>query len=91
MAGLNFAIGKRRRAKGGFSGDTRILGEIHNGVPQKRVGFDIDGRQPVREGALVLDGEGNEIGRITSGASRRACSGPSPWATSSYSPSPARR
>jgi len=67
MAGLNFAIGKRRRAEGGFSGDVRILGEIANGVPQKRVGFDIDGRQPVREGAPVLDGEGNEIGRITSG------------------------
>ena len=31
------------------------------------MGFDIDGRQPVREGALVLDGEGNEVGRITSG------------------------
>ena len=35
--------------------------------PQKRVGFDVEGRQPVREGALVLDGEGNEVGRITSG------------------------
>ncbi len=67
MAGLNFAIGKRRRAEGGFSGAARILGEIANGVPQKRVGLDIDGRQPVREGALILDGEGNEIGRITSG------------------------
>jgi aminomethyltransferase len=32
-----------------------------------RVGFDVDGRQPVREGALVLDGEGSEMGRITSG------------------------
>ena len=67
MAGLNFAIGKRRRAEGGFSGDARILGEIANGVPQKRVGFEIEGRQPIREGALLLDGEGNEIGRITSG------------------------
>jgi aminomethyltransferase len=67
MAGLNFAIGKRRRAEGGFAGDARILGEIANGVPQKRVGFEIEGRQPIREGALLLDGEGNEIGRITSG------------------------
>jgi len=33
----------------------------------RRVGFDVDGRQPVREGALVLDDEGNEVGRITSG------------------------
>jgi len=67
MAGLNFAINKRRRAEGGFAGDMRILAEIENGAPQKRVGFDVDGRQPVREGALVLDGEGNEVGRITSG------------------------
>jgi aminomethyltransferase len=67
MAGLTFAIGKRRRAEGGFPGYMRILAEMENGPPQKRVGFDIDGRQPVREGALVLDGEGNEVGRITSG------------------------
>jgi aminomethyltransferase len=67
MAGLTFAINKRRRAEGGFLGAMRILAELANGPPQKRVGFDVDGRQPVREGALVLDGEGNEIGRITSG------------------------
>ena len=67
MAGLTFAIGKRRRAEGGFPGYNRFLAEMENGPAQKRVGFEIDGRQPVREGALVLDGEGNEIGRITSG------------------------
>jgi aminomethyltransferase len=67
MASLNFAINKRRRAEGGFPGAMRILAELDNGPPQVRVGFEIDGRQPVREGALVLDGEGNELGRITSG------------------------
>jgi aminomethyltransferase len=67
MAGLSFAISKRRRADGGFAGAMRILAELQNGPPQRRVGFDIEGRQPVREGALVLDGEGNEIGRVTSG------------------------
>jgi aminomethyltransferase len=67
MAGLNFAINKRRRAEGGFAGAGRIMGELESGPVQKRVGFDVDGRQPVREGALVLDGEGNEVGRITSG------------------------
>ena len=67
MAGLTFAINKRRRAEGGFAGDMRILAELENGPPQKRVGLEVDGRQPVREGALVLDGEGNEVGRITSG------------------------
>ena len=67
MAGLTFAINKRRRAEGGFAGSLRILAELENGPIEKRVGFEVDGRQPVREGALVLDGEGNEVGRITSG------------------------
>ena len=67
MAGLNFAINKRRRSDGAFAGALRILAEIENGPAQTRVGFDVEGRQPVREGALVLDGEGNEVGKITSG------------------------
>jgi aminomethyltransferase len=67
MAGLNFAINKRRRADGGFAGAMRILAELENGPVEKRVGFDVEGRQPVREGALVLDGEGNELGKVTSG------------------------
>jgi aminomethyltransferase len=67
MAGLTFAIQKRRRAEGGFPGAVRILAEIEDGPIEKRVGFDVEGRQPVREGALVLDGEGNEVGKITSG------------------------
>jgi aminomethyltransferase len=66
-AGLTFAINKRRRAEGGFPGAMRILAELENGPIEKRVGFEVAGRQPVREGALVLDGEGNEVGRITSG------------------------
>jgi aminomethyltransferase len=67
MAGLTFAIQKRRRAEGGFAGAPRILAELEQGAPQKRVGLDVEGRQPVREGALILDGEGDEIGRVTSG------------------------
>jgi aminomethyltransferase len=67
MAGLSFAINKRRRIEGGFAGAMRILAELENGPIEKRVGFEVDGRQPVREGALVLDGEGNEVGKITSG------------------------
>ncbi len=67
MAGLTFAINKRRRIDGGFLGAMRILAELENGPIEKRVGFEVDGRQPVREGALVLDGEGNEVGKITSG------------------------
>jgi aminomethyltransferase len=67
MAGLTFAINKRRRAEGGFPGALRILAELDNGPVEKRVGFEVDGRQPVREGARILDDEGNEVGRVTSG------------------------
>jgi aminomethyltransferase len=67
MAGLTFAINKRRRADGGFPGFERIRLELEAGPVQKRVGLLVDGRQPVREGALILDGEGNEVGRVTSG------------------------
>jgi aminomethyltransferase len=67
MADLTFAIGKRRRAEGGFAGAPRILAELEIGPAQKRVGLLVEGRQPVREGALILDAEGNEVGRITSG------------------------
>ena len=67
MAGLTFAINKRRRAEAGFAGASRILAELDSGPAQKRVGFEVEGRQPVREGALVLDGDGNEVGKVTSG------------------------
>jgi aminomethyltransferase len=67
MAGLTFAIQKRRRAEGGFAGSLRILAELDNGAAQTRVGLLVEGKQPVREGALILDSEGSEIGRVTSG------------------------
>jgi aminomethyltransferase len=67
MADLNFAVSKRRREEGGFPGAARILEELKSGTVQKRVGLDVEGRQPVREGARILDGEGNEVGRVTSG------------------------
>lgn len=66
-ADLLFAINKRRRAEGGFAGSERILGELEQGAVSKRVGFTVEGRQPVREGARILDDEGNEVGRVTSG------------------------
>ena len=67
MAGLGFALSKRRREEGGFPGHARIMIEREQGPAVKRVGLAIEGRQPVREGALVVDDEGSEIGRVTSG------------------------
>jgi len=66
-ADLGFAISKRRRADGGFPGWARILKEIEEGTIVRRVGLAVEGRQPVREGAMVVDAEGNEVGRVTSG------------------------
>lgn len=66
-ADLGFALSKRRREEGGFPGAERILQERAEGAILKRVGLFVEGRQPVREGAMVVDGEGSEVGRVTSG------------------------
>jgi len=66
-ADLGFAISKRRRAEGGFAGWHRIMKELAEGPIRKRVGLAIEGRQPVREGATMVDAEGNEVGKVTSG------------------------
>jgi len=63
---LGFAISKRRRAEGGFPGGERILKALAEGPPSKRVGFTVEGRQPVREGAAIFAGD-TQIGVITSG------------------------
>ncbi|WP_167301191.1 glycine cleavage system aminomethyltransferase GcvT [Sphingomonas leidyi] len=66
-AALGFALKKRRREEGGFPGHARIMLERENGSILKRVGLVVEGRQPVREGGLVLDADGNEVGKVTSG------------------------
>lgn len=67
MADLGFALFKRRREAGDFPGAARILAEREGGAATKRVGLLVDGRQPVREGAAVVDAAGAAIGRVTSG------------------------
>ncbi|MBL7471076.1 glycine cleavage system protein T, partial [Escherichia coli] len=66
-AALGFALKKRRREEGGFPGHARIMIERENGSILKRVGLVVEGRQPVREGGIVLDADGNEVGKVTSG------------------------
>jgi aminomethyltransferase len=66
-ADLTFAISKRRRAEGGFPGWFRIARELEEGIIRRRVGLAVEGRQPVREGAMVVDDEGTEVGKVTSG------------------------
>ena len=66
-ADLGFALSKRRREEGGFPGAERIAIERQNGPIRKRVGLKVEGRQPVREGAAVVDDQGNDVGNVTSG------------------------
>jgi aminomethyltransferase len=67
MADLGFALSKRRREAGDFAGAPRILLEREQGAVVRRVGLIVEGRQPVREGAGVVDEEATEVGRVTSG------------------------
>jgi aminomethyltransferase len=68
MAALGFAVAsKRRREEANYPGAARILLEREQGPVVKRVGLLVEGRQPVREGAAVLDADGSEVGKVTSG------------------------
>ncbi len=66
-AALTWAVAKRRRESADFPGAATILDQLKDGAVRRRVGLLPEGRAPVREGALVRDSEGNEIGRVTSG------------------------
>ena len=70
-AGLSWIIGKDRRAKGGFHGDSVILQQLKKkseggGVSRRRIGLIVEG-SPAREGAEIVSESGEKIGNITSG------------------------
>lgn len=65
-AGLAFAISKRRKVEGGFPGAARVLDQLLNGAPKRRVGLKVEGRLPAREGASVVAAQG-VVGTVTSG------------------------
>lgn len=68
-AGLGWAMGKRRKADGGFIGAAAVQKEIAAGVRKKRVGLVVEEKRPVRAPSLLLDGAHSvEIGLVTSGA-----------------------
>lgn len=75
-AGLTWSIQKRRRESGGFPGAARIQDEISNGPSRKRVGIKPEGRAPAREGTIIQDADGNDIGIITSGGFGPTAGGP---------------
>lgn len=71
-AGLSWIIPPERRKSGGFHGANVILPQLTpvskggRGVERRRVGFVVEGA-PAREGAEVQNGDGQSVGRITSG------------------------
>ncbi|HRW28409.1 MAG TPA: glycine cleavage T C-terminal barrel domain-containing protein, partial [Emcibacteraceae bacterium] len=74
---LDWSIGPRRRAEGGFPGAERILSQLNNGDASKlRVGILPSGRAPAREGTEILDTHDNVIGIVTSGGFGPTFGGP---------------
>jgi aminomethyltransferase len=73
-AGLNFIIPKNRRSApgSGFNGAETIIPQLTPkskggaGVSRRRVGLIVEGA-PAREGAEIVDMDGNSIGKVTSG------------------------
>ncbi len=75
-ADLVWSIQKRRRAEGGFIGAGRVQRELAEGVARKRVGIRPEGRAPAREGTVITDPSGREIGKVTSGGFGPSFGGP---------------
>lgn len=70
-AGLGWTISPTRRKQadkaGGFIGGDTILLQLEQGTQRKRVGLSVQGRIPVREGAVLRDAQQREAGIVTSG------------------------
>ena len=66
-ASLSWMVSKARRERGDFPGAGRILRELKDGVPSKRVGIRPLGRAPAREGTEIQNTDGETIGTVTSG------------------------
>jgi aminomethyltransferase len=79
-ASLLWAISKVRRADGaragGFPGAERIFAQQQQGVARKRVGLLPQERTPVREGAEIVNDQGNVVGTVCSGGFGPSLGGP---------------
>jgi aminomethyltransferase len=74
-ADLGWAIGKRRRAEGGFPGAAMIQKQLAEGTARKRVGILPDGKAPARE-HTEIHAAGASAGEITSGGFGPTAGGP---------------
>ena len=70
QAGLLWSVSKSRRADGlrpgGFPGADIIFERIAASTALRRVGLVVEGKRPVREGQVVVDGDGEQVGAICS-------------------------
>jgi aminomethyltransferase len=66
-AGLAFAVSKKRRAAGNLRGGARFEGELAGGLKRVRVGLKVLQGAPARDGAVIVDSAGAEVGVVTSG------------------------
>ncbi len=66
-ATLMWSVAKCRREEGGFPGHAKIMQQLADKPTRKRVGIMPEGRAPARQGTIIADLDGNEIGVITSG------------------------
>ncbi len=77
---LLWAISKVRRPDGaragGYPGADKIAQQLSSGVSKKRVMLKPVGRAPVREGADVVNTEGDVVGRVSSGGFGPTVGGP---------------
>ena len=64
---LAFAINKNRREQRDFPGAARIVKELAEGPPRRRVALKVLEGAPAREGAEIADASGQVIGVVTSG------------------------
>jgi len=58
--------GKQRRSVGGFLGSEVVLQQLSSRPSRRRIGLSSEG-PPARNGAEVLDTEGQPVGTVTSG------------------------
>lgn len=80
QAGLLWSISKVRRADGerpgGFPGAAAIFERIIEKPPLRRVGLRADGKRPMREGQVVMDEQGRQVGTICSACYGASVGGP---------------
>jgi aminomethyltransferase len=79
-AGMLWSIGKSRRPgaerAGNYPGASVVAQQIADGPTRRRVGLLPTGRAPIREGAVVVDGNENPVGVVTSGGFGPSLGGP---------------